>query len=285
MRISVLGLGRMGQAIASRLLEGNHQVTVWNRSPNKAGALVERGAGEAPSLAEAAGASEVCMTMLADDGAVRQQALGQGGILDHLPPGGLYVDCSTVSPHLAGELAERFGPDRFVSMPVLGAPAAVAAGKATYLLGGSGPALARLQPALETLSSSSLAFAQPRLANAAKLTSNLLLLSGVVALAEALAVGRAGGLSDDELRALLAESPMLAQGFRNRFEGVVTGNQDPWWSASLGAKDAHLAVEVAAHAGVKVPVATLTADRYKELAGQTPEVDIAAVGSLYPKHA
>src|SRR5207247_11055151 len=77
----------------------------------------------------------------------------------------------------------------------------------------------------------------PSQATAAKLASNLVLLAGITALAESFAVGRAGGLSDDELRNLLAESPLVAPGLRNRFAGLLTGAQEPWWTTELRSEE------------------------------------------------
>lgn len=72
MQVSVLGMGRMGRAIAGRLLGGGHQVTVWNRSPGRADELVASGAAEAASVDEAVGGADVVITMLADDSAALQ---------------------------------------------------------------------------------------------------------------------------------------------------------------------------------------------------------------------
>jgi 3-hydroxyisobutyrate dehydrogenase-like beta-hydroxyacid dehydrogenase len=194
----------------------------------------------------------------------------------------VYVDCSTVSPALSAELAEAAGSDRFVALPVLGAPGAVRSGGATYLAGGEEAVVARLEPMLATLSDRVRRYPTPATALAAKLATNLILLSAVTALAEACAVGRAGGLTDDQLRALLAESPMVPPGLHNRFEGVLTGEQEAWWGAALGAKDAGLAAALAQSAGVEVPVAEAVRDRYDAAAqAGLADADIATVGRLY----
>lgn len=282
MRIAVLGLGRMGVALGARLLERDHDVLVWNRSPGKAGELVEAGAKEVGSIAEAAGDVEVVVTMVANDEAVREVALGDGGVVPSLGPGAVYVDCSTVSPALSTELGEAAGSDRFVALPVLGAPSAVRSGAASYLAGGEEAVVARVEPMLAALSDKVRRYPSPAMALAAKLATNLVLLSAVTALAEAFAVGRAGGLDDDQLRTLLAESPMVPPGLRNRFDGVLTGEQEPWWGAALGAKDAGLAAALARSTGVELPVADAVRDRYDAAArAGLADADIATVGRLY----
>jgi 3-hydroxyisobutyrate dehydrogenase-like beta-hydroxyacid dehydrogenase len=280
MKIAVLGLGQMGHALAGRLAAGGHEVVVWNRTPGRAADL--DGVTEAGSVADAVEGVDVALTMLADDDAVRAVALGHEGVVDELHPTGVYVDCSTVSPDLAGELADATGRSRFVSLPVLGSPEAVAAGEASYLAGGEDPVIDHLEPMLAALSPKVTRMATPELALAAKVTLNLLLLFGVVALAEATAVARAGGLGDDAIRSLLGGSPMVAPGVKNRLEAVVNGHTAGWWSTVLGAKDAGLAIAVAAGDGVEVPAATAVRQRYLDAAGAgEADSDIAAVSRIY----
>jgi 3-hydroxyisobutyrate dehydrogenase len=276
MHIAVLGMGRMGQALARRLLGGGHSVVVWNRSPGKADEVVAAGATEAGSVAEAVKAAEVVITSLTADEAVRAVAFGEGGLRAAIGAEAVYADASTVSPAMSEELAAAF--PRFVALPILGPPAAVESGRAVYLAGGDPTAVEALGPALATLTDTVRRYDTPAKAGHAKLASNLLLLAEVAALAEAMAVARSGGLGDDDIRALLGQSPMLAPGVKNRFEGVLQGDMEPWWSAALGAKDAGLAAGAARAAGVELPLAELVEALYRQAA---PDEDIIAVASRY----
>jgi 3-hydroxyisobutyrate dehydrogenase len=279
MDIAVLGMGRMGRALAGRLLEGGHRVTVWNRSKGRAGELVAGGAWEAVCITGAVEAAEVVITTLANDEAVRGVAFGE--LRSSMGDKTVYVDCSTVSPGLSAELAGAF-PGRFLAMPVLGSPEAVKAGQAVYLAGGNAGIVDRLGPLVSSLSETVRRYDTAPLAITAKLAVNLLLLSEVVALAESFAVGRSGGLRDDQLRDLLGASPMVPPGLKNRFEGVLTGSQAGWWTTALGAKDAGLALDVARQADVELPVASVVRDRYDKAASSgLADADIAAVGELY----
>jgi 3-hydroxyisobutyrate dehydrogenase-like beta-hydroxyacid dehydrogenase len=279
MDVAVLGMGRMGRALAARLLEGGHRVAVWNRSKGRAGEVVAAGAREAHSVADAVDGVDAAVTMLANDDAVRAVALGE--LRSSIGAKSIYVDCSTVSPKLSGELAEIF-PARFLAMPVVGGPAAVRAGQAVFLAGGNGGVVDRLEPVLSSLSDTVRRYDSAPLAITAKLATNLLLLSEVVALAESFAVGRSGGLSDDQLRELLGASPVVAPGLMNRFEGVLTGSQDGWWTTVLGAKDAGLALDIARGADVELPAATVVQRLYdKAAASGLDNADIAAVTQLY----
>jgi 3-hydroxyisobutyrate dehydrogenase len=164
----------------------------------------------------------------------------------------------------------------------MASPAALRAGQGAFLAGGRDDVIDRLEPLLASVAGSVRRYPGPALALTAKLTSNLILLSGIAALAEGFAVGRSGGLSDDQLRDLLGESPVVAPGLRNRFDGVLFGQQDSWWTTTLGAKDARLAIGLAHGAGVDVPVADAVGDRFEEAARRgLDDADIAAVAQLY----
>jgi 3-hydroxyisobutyrate dehydrogenase-like beta-hydroxyacid dehydrogenase len=279
MDVAVLGMGRMGRALAGRLLEGGHRVAVWNRSKGKAGDLVSAGAREAHTVADAVAGADVAITMLANDDAVRTVALTE--LRPSIGAKSIYVDCSTVSPELSGELAETF-PARFLAMPVVGSPVAVRAGQAVFLAGGNAGVVDRLQPVLSSLSTTVRRYDTAPLAITAKLATNLLLLSEVVALAESFAVGRSGGLSDDQLRDLLGTSPLVAPGLKNRFEGVLTGSQEGWWTTVLGAKDAGLALDIARGADADLPAAEVVQRLYEKAAASgLDDADIATVTELY----
>ncbi len=279
MDVAVLGMGRMGQAIAGRLLEQGHPVTVWNRTKGKAGNIVSAGAREAQNVADAVAGVDVAVTMLANDDAVRAVAFGE--LRPSIGEQTVYVDSSTVSPKLSTELAEAFQP-RFLAMPVIGSPAAVSAGQAVLLAGGDANVLDRLGPMVSALSDTVHRYDTAPHAIAAKLANNLLLLSDVVGLAEAFAVGHSGGLRDDQLRDLLGTSSMVAPGLKNRFEGVLTGAHDEWWTTVLGAKDAGLAVDIAQAADVDLPAARLAQQLYERAASSgLDDADIAAVAELY----
>jgi len=278
-RAGVLGMGRMGQAIAARLLEGGHDVAVWNRSPGRTADLAARGATVASTPAAAVASSEVVLTSLANDGAVRAVALGDDGIAAHIGDQ-VFVEASTISPALSQELTDRF--PHFIAMPVVGNPDAVRAGRAVLLVGGGDHDIGHLAPILDSLSPTIRRYPEARLANVAKLTTNMLLLSGVVALAESLAVGRRGGLDDGQLAELLSESPMLAPGLKNRFDTILTGSGPTWWTLDLGAKDARLAVELA-H-GVELPLLAVVRSQFDAAAHEDPDdagSDIAAVSHRY----
>jgi 3-hydroxyisobutyrate dehydrogenase len=269
----------MGRAAALRLLDTGHEVLVWNRTMGNTAEVVEAGARAPADLAETVETAETVMTVLSDDDAVREVVFGDGGVARVLEDR-LYLDASTVSPSLTTEVAE--GVKRFLALPIAGAPAALRDGKATCLVGGPGELVDEAMPVVEALSSAHHVYARPEQAAAAKIANNNLLLVGLAALAESIAIGRAGGLTDQQLHELFDTSAMLAPGVRNRLDAVLTGEGPTWWTMQLGVKDSSLALSVARQAAADTPVSAAARERYEAAAARgLAEEDIAAIGRLY----
>jgi len=281
--ITVIGMGRMGQAMASRLLTQGHQVTVWNRTPGRAPELLQAGAIEAHSIAEAAEAAEAVLISLADDHAVREVVLGPAGLLA-TGTTAVIVNASTVSPATTREILAHIPSGQLVVSPVLGAPAAVAAGSALWLLGGDRDTVEHLEPLWAALSDRRLYCGPgPETALTLKLIANYLLMAGVVTLSEAVATGQAAGVEPGLLRQFLAT--VVAPGLHNRLDDVLTGNHEGWFTTRLGAKDVGLFQDVAAGTGLALPVADLVRARYKQAAeAGWDTADLGAVVELLRTH-
>jgi 3-hydroxyisobutyrate dehydrogenase len=139
MNIGVAGLGKMGAAIASRLLELGHQVTVWNRTAQKTEPVVKEGAVAAATPAELASRSEIIITILTDSAAIEAVFHGPSGLLQGEVQGKLFIEMSTVQPHTEIALAEKVRGKgaAFVECPVGGTTAPARQGKLIGLAGGS----------------------------------------------------------------------------------------------------------------------------------------------------
>jgi 3-hydroxyisobutyrate dehydrogenase-like beta-hydroxyacid dehydrogenase len=286
MRLAVLGMGRMGHALAERLLGGDHEVTVWNRTPHKADDLVAKGAREAATPAAAAKETEATFTSLADDDAVRTVVTGEKGVAAGLGEGVL-VDVSTVSPQTTADLSETVG-GRMLASPILGSPTAVVTGEAAYLIGGTRDLYDRLAPAYDVLAEARRRVYvgdDARAATTLKLISNYLLMSGVATLAEAVATAQAVGLPDELIRDYLGQLPLVAPALHNRLDDIISGDHDGWFSTTLGAKDVRLAEDLARSHGVLLPLAEAVKRRFEEAAARGwADADIGAVVELLRKH-
>lgn len=285
MRLAVLGMGRMGHAVAERLLSGDHEVTVWNRTPHKADDLVAKGARECATPAAAAEETEATFTSLADDAAVRIVVTGQDGVAAGLGDGVL-IDASTVSPETTADLAEAVG-GRLLASPILGSPTAVVSGEAGYLIGGPRELYDRLAPAYDVLTEAGRRLyvgEDARVATTLKLLSNYLLMSGIATLAETVATAQAVGLPDELIRDYFGQLPLVAPALRNRLDDIVSGDHDGWFSTTLGAKDLRLAEDLALSHGVPLPLADAVKRRFEEAASQGwADADIGAVVELFRK--
>jgi 3-hydroxyisobutyrate dehydrogenase-like beta-hydroxyacid dehydrogenase len=285
MRLAVLGMGRMGHAVAERLLGGDHEVTVWNRTLHKADDLVDKGARERATPAAAAEETDATFTSLADDAAVRIVIAGQDGVAAGLGDGVL-IDASTVSPETTADLAEAVG-GRLLASPILGSPTAVVSGEAGYLIGGPRELYDRLAPAYDALTEPGhrvYVGADATVATTLKLLSNYLLMSGIATLAETVATAQAVGLPDELIRDYLGGLPLVAPALRNRLDDIVSGDHDGWFSTTLGAKDVRLAEDLALSHGVVLPLADAVKRRFEQAAAQGwADADIGAVVELLRK--
>ncbi|HYA68945.1 MAG TPA: NAD(P)-dependent oxidoreductase [Solirubrobacteraceae bacterium] len=285
MHLAVVGMGRMGHAVAERLLGGDHEVTVWNRTPHKADDLVAKGAREGATPAAAAEATEATFTSLADDAAVLAVVTGQNGIAAGLGDG-ILIDASTVSPQTTADLAEAVS-GRLLASPILGSPTAVLSGQAGYLIGGPRELYDRLAPAYDVLTEAARRVyvgEDARVATTLKLLSNYLLMSGIATLAETVATAQAVGLPDELIRDYLGGLPLVAPALRNRLDDIVSGDHDGWFSTTLGAKDVRLVQDLALSHGLPLPLADAVKRRFEEVAAQGwADADIGAVVELLRK--
>ncbi|MBR1221339.1 NAD(P)-dependent oxidoreductase [Bradyrhizobium sp. U87765 SZCCT0131] len=153
MKVGVAGLGRMGAAIAARLMEVGHEVTVWNRSADKTTPLASAGAAVAASPAELASTVEAVLTILTDADAIAAVYDGPSGILAGSVAGKLVVDMSTVQSATAVALAARVRAQDavFVECPVGGTVGPAKTGKLLGLAGAAPDDFARAQPLLAQL--------------------------------------------------------------------------------------------------------------------------------------
>jgi 3-hydroxyisobutyrate dehydrogenase len=151
MRIAMLGLGRMGAAFAGHVLDAGHDLVVWNRTPGRAAALVERGAREAPSPAAAAAEADVVVTVLFGPDSVREVLLGEDGAAGGAAPGTLVVDASTIGVDAAIRIGTALAQRglRFVDAPVIGSVGPATAGTLGVVAGGSAEDVAQARPLLE----------------------------------------------------------------------------------------------------------------------------------------
>ena len=289
MKLGFIGLGHMGAAMAANLVRAGHDVTVFNRSPGRSGALVELGARDAATLAEAC-AGDAVITMLADDDAASDIALGDGGLIAHLPKGAIHVSMSTISVALSKRLAQAHAQagQRYVAAPVFGRPDMAAAAKLFIVAGGDPATIDACQPLFRAMGQRTFPMGtEPSAANLVKLSGNFLLASVIEALGEAVALIGKAGVDRRAYIELLTSTLFNAPAYKTYGDLIVQGKFEPAaFAAPLGYKDIRLALSAAETLHVPMPLASLLHDRFLRLLAQGGEhLDWSAIGGLAAQDA
>jgi 3-hydroxyisobutyrate dehydrogenase-like beta-hydroxyacid dehydrogenase len=258
MRVTILGLGNMGRAFASRALQQGHDVTTWNRTPGRAPELAAAGATDASTAAEAAAGADVVLLVVADDKAVAEVCHGPDGALAALGADAVLANVSTVSPQTARELAQNAPSGHVLDANVMGSPAAIADGLGRFLLGGTEEVVRRLEPLWLGLGAG-YTYCGPAGSGATmKLMCNLLLITSVATLAEAVATARRSGLNDELLRTVFGESFVVSEAAKLRLNAILDSSHPGWFTPALARKDVRLAVGLATQEGLDVRLGPAT---------------------------
>ena len=289
MNIGFIGLGHMGSAMAANLVRAGHVVTVFNRNADKRQPLLDLGAREAGSIADACLPGAV-ITMLADDEALRQVTLGDGGILAQLRHGGTHISMSTVSVELTRHLggAHEHERQRFVAAPVFGRPDMAAAGKLFILAAGQAETLRACQPLFDAMGQRTFPLgAEPAAASLVKLTGNFMLAATIETLGEALALLDKAGIDPAGFVELLTSTLFPAPAYRT-YGGLIAERrfQPAGFAAPLGHKDVRLLLAASEALHVPMPVASLLNDRVHRLIAQGGgQLDWSAISQLAAEDA
>ena len=269
-RIAFLGLGRMGSAMASRLLAAGHRLTVYNRTAARAEPLVRAGAMLAPTPRAACAGADAVVAMTADDASSRAVWLGDAGALAAvLAPGTLAIECSTVSYEWALELgrsARALGL-RYLDSPVTGLPEAAAAGELTLLVGAAPDDLAAARPLLDLLATRVLHFGPIGAGTVYKLVVNLIGAVQIASAAEGLALAERAGLDlatvVDAIALGQAASPQVVRNTRRMVEGQFDRNIV--FTPVLRLKDVDYALQLAETLGVATPFGDAAGTAFRQL--------------------
>jgi 3-hydroxyisobutyrate dehydrogenase-like beta-hydroxyacid dehydrogenase len=263
MRIAIIGLGRMGRALAERLLDEGHEVSVWNRTPGRAGALRERGAGVMGSPDDGGDERDAVFLCLADDRSTLDVAAPKGEARASWAQT-LVVNTGTVALDVITALAEAYG-DRFVNAQILGAPQALRSGAASFVVGGPASARAALVPVWKGFAGALDIGDRPETAAIIKLMNNQMLLVQAAVIAETIRAGRAAGIDDATLASTFRESLMMPVGLRNRIDVYFDPDHAGWFTSAQAAKDVTLFLELA-KGGAPLPVTEAARDAYRQVA-------------------
>ena len=289
MKTGFIGLGHMGSAMAANLLRAGHEVTVFNRNPEKRRALLELGAHEAVTVADAC-RGDVVITMLADDLAVARVVLADDGIVGQLAVGAIHISMSTISVALSKRLARAHAAagQGFVAAPVFGRPEMAAAARLFIVAAGDPAALEACQPLFAAMGQKTMPVGEdPSAANLVKLSGNFLLAAAIEALGEAVALVGKAGIDRQAYVDLLASTIFPAPAYRTYGDLIAKGRFEPAaFAAPLGYKDIRLTLAAAESLQVPMPLGGLLHHRFlRLLANGGGHLDWAAIGGLAAQDA
>ena len=291
MHIGIAGIGKMGAAIAQRLMEVGHKVSVWNRSADKTKPVVDAGASVAATPAELATNAEAIITILTDAAAIDAVYNGPSGLLSGDVKGKLFIEMSTVPPATPVALARkvRAAGAALVECPVGGSTGPARQGKLLGLMGAEPADAARAKPILDQLCRR-VEHAGPVGSGAVlKFTVNMPLMIYWQALGEALALCRSLDLDPERLMDMLSETSGAANVLKVRAPGIAAmlkgGDGGPVTFNVDGAiKDLRAMLAEGKAQGVELPLVERTLACYEEAQRKvTGNAEISAVSVYWAK--
>ena len=257
MKVGFIGLGRMGSGMARRVLEGGHDLAVYDVVPAAAHAFGSAGARVASSIADLCADREVVITMLVEDAIVLDVAMRPGGLCASLPKGAIHMVSGThgVGTIRALEDAHAQAGQVLVATPVLGRPDLAAAGQLGVVPGGPVDAVERIQPLLDVIGKRIFrAGPRPECATAIKLANNAVLGCAMVAMAEGFALVRKYGVEPQVFQDVMVEGLFASTAYKVYGQKMVDESFDQVGSPiTVGLKDALLIASAADIARVPMP--------------------------------
>lgn len=281
-KLGFIGLGLMGSRFVRRLNGEGWKVRGWNRSRSATALELRKNGVEIDeNLASLVHNSQVLMSSLADDNAVHEVYLGEGGIFAHLQPEMTILEMSTISPDLSAllhrEAAKRGA--QLIDLPVSGSTPAVEAGTVTLFAGGEPEAFDSCIPIFRSLAKQWFLMGPATAGIRMKLVVNFLLGANMEAIAEAVSLGEQLNLDRDLMLNVLPKTAVVAPAFSNKFSKIQTGDYSPQFPLHLMNKDLRLVQSVATRSVAALPVASATIQTFGQAVASRGELDISAIAA------
>jgi len=270
-RIAFIGLGNMGGPMAANLLKAGHTLQVFDLSPDAVAHAVAAGATAASGASTAVAGADIVISMLPASRHVEGLYLGEDGLLAHIAPGALVIDCSTIAPASAQKVANAAAARGLAMLdaPVSGGTAGATAGTLTFIVGGDAAVLDRARPVLAAMGKNIFHVGASGAGQVAKLCNNMALGVIMAVTGEALALGVAHGLDPAVLSQMMAVSTSRSWATEvcNPWPGVLenapaTRGYTGGFGNDLMLKDLGLAAEAAMGVGASIPLGELARNLY-----------------------
>ena len=265
MKVGFIGLGRMGQGMAHRILGGGHDLIVYDVVGERVAEFSAAGARAASSVADVCDGQEAVITMLAEDAAVMDVTLGAGGLRDSLSAGAIHLAMGTygIATIRALAAAHTGAHQTLVAAPVLGRPDLAAAGQLGIVAAGPAEAVRQCDPLFQIIGRHTFqAGATPEAATAIKLANNLVLGCAIEAMGEAFSLVRKYGVVPAVFYDVMTEGLFAAPAYKVYGRLIVDETYDRAGSTvNLNLKDANLILAAADIVRVPLPSGNTFRDR------------------------
>lgn len=269
-QVTLLGLGTMGSGMAQQLLKAGFELTVYNRTAEKAASLAAAGAKTTTSPHEAVREADVIISIVSNDEASQQMWLGEQGALAGAKEGAVLVECSTLSPDWVRQLAALAAARQlpFLDVPVNGSRDAAASGNLLLLVGGPVTTMEQIRPVLEAIGRQLVHLGPVGSGTAMKLARNMLVAVQTLALGEVLTLTQRARLNMDQVAEILLNDGGLSNGLMKRNIPVMRQRtyDKPDFFLQHMRKDVSYALRLAGEVGAALPAAAATREVY-QLAG------------------
>jgi 3-hydroxyisobutyrate dehydrogenase len=257
--IGFVGLGTMGASMAANLLKAGAPLTVWNRTPGRAAALVKAGAQEAASPSGVAAVSDMVIICVSDTPDVEAVLFGPGGVADGARKGSLVIDCSTISPDATRDFGRRLAEHGvgLVDAPVSGGSEGARLGTLTMFVGGAEPDVARARPVLEAVGKTITHLGPLGSGQAAKAVNQVVISGVYLGVAEGIVLGLKAGLDPHRLVEALSGGSAQSWVLANRSGRMIDDEYPLGFRLALHRKDLGIALELGEQTGTMLPLAML----------------------------
>ena len=253
MKVGFIGVGNMGGPMCRNIIRNtNHEVVVFDLSPDAVKACTDIGASSGSSVADVASRCDVVITSLPIPRVVEDVTLGSGGIAESAKPGTVFIDLSTNSPATAKRVAAGMTAKGIAMLeaPVSGGTSRATDGTIVIMVGGDSQVFEQNLPLLKSFSGEVIHLGDIGFGSTAKLINNMLAFCNSAAAAEALMIGKRSGIDLKKLDAVIRNASGMSAGYSNLSTKALAGNFDPTFALDLAHKDLRLALELADELGV-----------------------------------
>ena len=282
--IGFIGLGTMGAPMAANLLKNGYPVTVYNRTADKADALIRLGADAVTTAAEAARAADVLFTMVSDDVSLQEVFYGEEGIMSGIKPGLVIFDCSTVSPELSSRLHHDLAGHyvEFLDAPVTGSKPAAIDGTLVFMVGGKKDVLDEHKAILLTMGAAYHHMGEAGTGSRAKLAMNTIVGINVAALVEGMTIAAKSGINLDAFTEILLAGGAASRAAEMKSKRILNREFDPQFALKHMLKDLQLAEVQTAKLQLPTPLLQAAESMYRIGLGKgLGEQDLSAVAKCY----